>query len=132
MLVREPPAAAAADPLPPPSSVRAIATPAVRRIAQEHAVDLRAVRGTGKDGRVNKEDISAYVAAQQRAPAAAAASASAAAAPPVIQPRAAAATADVTTPVRGLARPMVKSMTAAWVRARGAGAGDYLLCAVAR
>ena len=106
--------------------------PAAAKLLADNGMAVSAVAGTGKDGRVNKEDISAYVAAQQRAPAAAAASASAAAAPPVIQPRAAAATADVTTPVRGLARTMVKSMTAAWVRARGAGAGDYLLCAVAR
>ncbi|XP_002736395.1 lipoamide acyltransferase component of branched-chain alpha-keto acid dehydrogenase complex, mitochondrial-like [Saccoglossus kowalevskii] len=37
------------------------ATPAVRRIAREHSVDLINVQGTGKDGRILKEDILKYV-----------------------------------------------------------------------
>jgi pyruvate dehydrogenase E2 component (dihydrolipoamide acetyltransferase) len=32
-------------------------SPLVRRIAKEHNVDLRMVRGTGSSGRINKEDI---------------------------------------------------------------------------
>jgi 2-oxoisovalerate dehydrogenase E2 component (dihydrolipoyl transacylase) len=40
--------------------------PAVRRIAQEHNIDLHSaqITGTGGNGRVTKEDILAYVAAQ--------------------------------------------------------------------
>ncbi len=40
--------------------------PAVRRIAQEHEIDLRSaqITGTGGNGRVSKEDILAYIAAQ--------------------------------------------------------------------
>ena len=34
-----------------------LATPAVRSIAKRHSVDLSKVPGTGKDGRVMKEDI---------------------------------------------------------------------------
>ncbi|KAJ1996013.1 hypothetical protein EDC05_000381 [Coemansia umbellata] len=37
------------------------ATPAVRRIAREHSVDLQFVPGSGKDGRVLKEDVYRYI-----------------------------------------------------------------------
>ncbi|CAG8679497.1 12748_t:CDS:2, partial [Acaulospora colombiana] len=38
-----------------------LATPAVRRIAREHNLDIKSVKGTGKNGRVTKEDILNYV-----------------------------------------------------------------------
>ena len=44
---------------------KALASPAVRRIAREHNVDISQVPGTGKDGRVLKADIQAYVDAGQ-------------------------------------------------------------------
>ncbi|KAJ2107450.1 hypothetical protein GGI16_001523 [Coemansia sp. S142-1] len=37
------------------------ATPAVRRIAREHSIDLRYVEGTGKGGRILKEDVHRFV-----------------------------------------------------------------------
>ena len=40
-------------------------SPVVGRIAAEHGVDLGRVTGTGRDGRITKEDILAYVAAQE-------------------------------------------------------------------
>ncbi len=44
-------------------------SPVVQRIASEHGVDLSQVRGTGRDGRVRKQDVLAFVEARQ-APAA--------------------------------------------------------------
>lgn len=37
------------------------ATPAVRRVARENNVDLRRVNGSGKEGRVLKEDVMVYI-----------------------------------------------------------------------
>jgi pyruvate dehydrogenase E2 component (dihydrolipoamide acetyltransferase) len=39
---------------------KSVATPAVRRIAQEHNVDINAVHGTGRGGRVTASDIEAH------------------------------------------------------------------------
>ena len=39
-------------------------SPAVRRLALEHNIDLSAIVGTGDEGRVNKSDVLAYVEAQ--------------------------------------------------------------------
>jgi 2-oxoisovalerate dehydrogenase E2 component (dihydrolipoyl transacylase) len=50
--------------------LRRRSTPAVRRLAEEHNVDLRQVTGTGLGGRVTKEDILQYVAQRGAAPAA--------------------------------------------------------------
>jgi pyruvate/2-oxoglutarate dehydrogenase complex dihydrolipoamide acyltransferase (E2) component len=50
--------------------LRRRSTPAVRRLAEEHAVNLSAVQGTGLGGRVTKEDILQYVAQRGAAPAA--------------------------------------------------------------
>lgn len=40
---------------------KSLATPAVRRIAMENKITLNVVKGTGKNGRVMKEDILAYL-----------------------------------------------------------------------
>ncbi|HEX8227806.1 MAG TPA: dihydrolipoamide acetyltransferase family protein [Chloroflexia bacterium] len=44
-------------------------TPAVRRLAEEHGVELGAVKGSGSGGRVTKEDVLQYVAQRTAAPA---------------------------------------------------------------
>ncbi|MCI0595473.1 MAG: E3 binding domain-containing protein, partial [candidate division Zixibacteria bacterium] len=46
-------------------------SPAVRRLAREHGVDLSQIKGTGGGGRITKEDVEAFVASGKKAPAAA-------------------------------------------------------------
>jgi 2-oxoglutarate dehydrogenase complex dihydrolipoamide succinyltransferase (E2) component len=36
-------------------------SPVVRRLAREHFIDLRKINGTGRDGRVTKDDVVAYI-----------------------------------------------------------------------
>lgn len=72
-------ASAAAPPLPAPppaapplaatdTRARTRSTPVVRRIAEEHGIDVEAVPGTGHGGRVTKQDILSFI---EGAPAAA-------------------------------------------------------------
>jgi 2-oxoisovalerate dehydrogenase E2 component (dihydrolipoyl transacylase) len=58
------------------------ATPAVRRLASEHNVDISQIRGTGHDGRVTKKDVEQFVASGGAARAAAATPAAPSAAAP--------------------------------------------------
>ncbi len=87
------PAAAAAAPAAAPAAATApagadeedsVAAPAARKIAEENGINLASVKGTGKDGRVTKEDVVAAVEAKKSAPAAAPAAKPAAAAAPVV------------------------------------------------
>ena len=43
--------------------------PAARQLVEEHGLDASAIKGTGKDGRINKEDVLAHMADQTPAPA---------------------------------------------------------------
>ena len=56
------PAVAAAPTAAPPAG-NVIATPAARKLAKEHGLDLAAIAGTGPGGRITREDIEAVVAA---------------------------------------------------------------------
>src|SRR5579862_8407065 len=94
----EPPAAKPAAPAPPPPAAAPEApadpagplSPLVRKLARENSVDLGRVTGTGAGGRITKQDVESYIAAQQSAPAApAAAPAKPAPAPAVTTPPAA-------------------------------------------
>ncbi len=88
------------EPVPAPTVTAEVAgplSPLVRRMAREHNIDLRLVKGTGAGGRITKQDLEAYLAAQA-APAAAAPQPVAAAAP-VIPPPATAVPAAPSAPV---------------------------------
>ncbi|KPF75487.1 MULTISPECIES: 2-oxoglutarate dehydrogenase complex dihydrolipoyllysine-residue succinyltransferase [Blastomonas] len=79
------PAAAKADPAPAPSvsSGEPVSlSPAVRRLVLEHGLDPTGIRGTGKDGRLTKEDVLAAAESAKAAPAPAAAPAPVAASAP--------------------------------------------------
>lgn len=69
-----PPASASEAPAPAaaaPSGDAAALSPAVRRAVLEYGIDPSTVKGTGKDGRLTKEDVMAAAAAKQATPAAA-------------------------------------------------------------
>ena len=118
-----PPTAAA----PPPSGngsggeQHTFVSPVVARIASEHGIDPAAVTGTGRDGRVTKKDILAFVesgaqpaaaAPQAAAPAAPPAAAPPAAAPPAAAPPPAPAPAPVAAPAPLEAGETLEPMTA--------------------
>jgi pyruvate dehydrogenase E2 component (dihydrolipoamide acetyltransferase) len=64
-----PAATAVAEPG-PGASPRIRSSPLVRRIAREHNLDLRRIRGTGSEGRITKDDVLRYLAGRESAPAA--------------------------------------------------------------
>ncbi|HEY6965252.1 MAG TPA: biotin/lipoyl-containing protein, partial [Erythrobacter sp.] len=80
------PAAAKAD-TPAPAASEELLTPAqtmspaVRRAVLEHGVDPSTIKGTGKDGRLTKEDVLAAAEAKAKSPATPAPAPAAAAAP---------------------------------------------------
>jgi len=74
-------AAAAAEPA--SADEDAMGGPAARKLAEENGISLNSIKGTGKDGRITKEDVVAAVEAKKNAPAQAPAAKPAAAAAPV-------------------------------------------------
>ncbi|HEY5716886.1 MAG TPA: 2-oxo acid dehydrogenase subunit E2, partial [Motiliproteus sp.] len=90
-----------------PRTGKALASPAVRRIAREHRVDIAAVPGSGRDGRVLKEDILRFVG---ELPQQAVAATTAAAHAPVAASVPAASGEVRIEPIRGIKAAMAKQM----------------------
>jgi len=108
-------------------SVRVLATPAVRRIAMENNINLSDIQGTGKEGRVLKEDILSFIEsgssvqstpppshARAAPPPVAATPPPPVAAPPVIRrPPVVVEGKDRVEPLKGMVKAMSKSMAEA-------------------
>ena len=99
---------------------KVLATPAVRRIAREHNIDLSQVAFSGKEGRVLKEDILSYLAngrtpiskVTEKMPISMAAPALEKVLP-VTASTPSYQLEDQEVPIKGIRKVMVKSMTAA-------------------
>ena len=64
----EPEAAPEAEAAPEPEAVEPTPvdiTPVARKLAEEHGLDLSAIEGTGKDGRILKSDVDKAIAAKE-------------------------------------------------------------------
>ncbi|MGI8311146.1 2-oxoglutarate dehydrogenase, E2 component, dihydrolipoamide succinyltransferase [Saccharopolyspora hattusasensis] len=116
-----PPAAPAAPAEPTATTGTPYVTPLVRKLANEHGIDLSAIKGSGVGGRIRKQDVQAAIDTKQ-APAPTAPAAPAAAAPsapaPVAEPSAEAKALRGTTQKMSrlrqlLARRMVESLQTA-------------------
>ena len=66
--VPEPAPAAPVEVAAPSEEISAPLSPLVRRMAREHNIDLRLVKGTGTGGRITKQDLEAYLAQRAQAP----------------------------------------------------------------
>ena len=49
---------------PPPAGAQDRLSPAVRRLIAEHDLDVSAIRGTGREGRVTRDDVTAHIASR--------------------------------------------------------------------
>ena len=91
------------------SSGKALASPAVRRVAREMNIDLADVQGSGKKGRVLKEDLLNFRADAVTQTASKSLEKATSAVSPAIAPTAAIAE-DRTTPIRGMQAAMARQM----------------------
>ncbi|PGH16249.1 hypothetical protein AJ80_05272 [Polytolypa hystricis UAMH7299] len=106
------PAPVATNPEPPApkSKYASLATPAVRGMLKQHSLEIESITGTGKDGRVMKDDVLRHVA--QRDSQAAAASAVPTAPFPTAAPASVnTAQTETTTPLTPIQSQMFKTMT---------------------
>lgn len=55
-------------PIRTPPQEKVLSTPAVRHLAREHGIDLSRIKGTGRDGRVMKSDVLAFLTPQEKEP----------------------------------------------------------------
>lgn len=89
------------------SSAGILALPATKHYAKEHSVDLSLVTGTGKDGRILKEDVMAFQNQQKAAP-------STKSTPmPIIATQSVSAEGDRVERIVGVKKAMARKMTEA-------------------
>ena len=88
-----------------PSNSKTLTTPAVRKMAREHQLDLGTISGTGKQGRVLKEDVLNFLAAEPATPTKASTSA------PNLTPCPGVVAGDRVEPIRGVGKIMAQRMT---------------------
>ena len=110
-------AGSAPGPLPDRGGRSQILSPLVRKLAQEHAIDLSTIEGTGTGGRITKSDVMSVLAqgggqaaAPAGAPAPAAVSSPAAVAPPSVG--LAAAQGDTVEPMSHIRKAIASHMLA--------------------
>ncbi|PNH73030.1 hypothetical protein VD0001_g4552 [Verticillium dahliae] len=105
-----PPTSPASETPKPKGKCATLATPAVRHLSKELKIDIAEIDGTGRDGRVLKEDIFKFVKTREATPAAAAA-------PPPPPPPATPSSApsaplvETRVPLTNTQHQMFKSMT---------------------
>ena len=49
---------------PPPAGAQARLSPVVRKLIAEHTLDVSRIAGTGRDGRITRDDVTGYIAAR--------------------------------------------------------------------
>ncbi|CUS07273.1 unnamed protein product [Tuber aestivum] len=87
-----------------------LATPAVRRVTREHGVEITEITGTGKDGRVLKEDVTRFVEARKSGKLVSRSSSQPSALRPP-QARAVSPRAETKVPLTHIQSQMLKAMT---------------------
>ncbi|KAG0373365.1 hypothetical protein BGX24_011806 [Mortierella sp. AD032] len=93
--------------IPTADHILTFATPAVRRVAKENNVDIANIKGSGKGGRVMKEDVVAYLANGRQSTATPKAAAPAVASAKATIPRG----EDKVVPLSMIQKAMFKQMT---------------------
>ncbi|MBQ4812941.1 dihydrolipoyllysine-residue acetyltransferase [Pseudoalteromonas luteoviolacea] len=88
---------------------KAVASPAVRRRAREMDIDIRLVAGSGKNGRVYKEDLEKYLQGGNSSAPVGATSEKAVSAPQTVAPSSGGTRVE---PIRGMKAAMAKQMVA--------------------
>ncbi|TMO56636.1 dihydrolipoyllysine-residue acetyltransferase [Pseudoalteromonas phenolica] len=96
-----------------PKNGKAIASPAVRRLAREQDIDINLVPGSGKNGRVYKEDIARFVSGEDNQQAVVEAKPAATNTVPVSEVAQAVTSGGTRVePIRGMKAAMAKQMVA--------------------
>jgi pyruvate dehydrogenase E2 component (dihydrolipoamide acetyltransferase) len=113
-----PVAVAAAQHSLPPANAADRLSPVVRRLVAEHELDIGQIKGTGRDGRITRDDVTDFISSRDAKPASRAAipappSAGAAARPvPAAMPASAG-----TLPLNAVRKRVAENMTKSWTTA---------------